>query len=115
MGRKMNERIRNEPIDFVKNALVCDDHLPSIHVDRHCMSQRNGTAVQSLASEHLQELDSLVGLERQKQEEIIKVTMGSMYSGESLYSWFGYLAFTRPLSSRFRHCTDFYILLHAPY
>jgi hypothetical protein len=37
-----------------------------------------------LAGEHLQELDSLVGSERQKQEEIIKVTMGSMYSGEAL-------------------------------
>lgn len=62
IGRKVNERIRNEPINFVKNAL------------------RNGTAVQSLASEHLQELESLVGSERQKQEEIIKVAMASMYS-----------------------------------
>ncbi|KAF8504863.1 cytochrome P450 [Russula emetica] len=61
IGRKMNERIRNEPIDFVKNAL------------------RNGTAVQSLASEHLQELESLVGSERQKQEEIIK-SVSLMYS-----------------------------------
>jgi hypothetical protein len=86
MGKKMNERIRNEPIDFVKNALVCGDHFPSIHVDRHCVSQRNSTAVQSLASEHLQELGSLVGSERQKQEEIIRVTMGSLFSGETLYS-----------------------------
>jgi hypothetical protein len=88
IGRKVNERIRNEPIDFVKNALVCD-YFSSIHVDRRCMSQRNGTAVQSLASEHLQELESLVGSERQKQEEIIEVTMGSMYSGETLYSCLG--------------------------
>jgi hypothetical protein len=50
------------------------------------MSQCNGTAVQSLASEHLQELESLVGSERQKQEEIIKVATGSMYSGGTLYS-----------------------------
>jgi hypothetical protein len=34
-----------------------------------------------LASEHLQELENLVGPEREKQEEIIKVTTGSMYSG----------------------------------
>jgi hypothetical protein len=31
--RKLSERIRNEPIDFVKNALVCDDRAPSILVD----------------------------------------------------------------------------------
>jgi len=84
--RKLNERIRNEPIDFVKNALVCGDDVPGIRIDQRCMSQRNGTGVQSLASEHLQELESLGGSERQKQEEIIKVAMGSMYSGEILYS-----------------------------
>ena len=27
--RKLSERIRNEPIDFVKNALVCGDCAPS--------------------------------------------------------------------------------------
>jgi hypothetical protein len=47
------------------------------------MSQRNGTAVQSLASEHLQELESLVGSERQAQEEIVKTTMGSIYHGKA--------------------------------
>jgi hypothetical protein len=31
--RKLSERIRNEPIDFVKNALVCGDRAPSILVD----------------------------------------------------------------------------------
>jgi hypothetical protein len=41
--------------------------------------------VQSLASEHLQEIENLVGSEREKQEEIIKVTTGSMYAGEALY------------------------------
>jgi hypothetical protein len=35
--RKLSERIRNEPIDFVKNALVCGDRAPSILFDRHCM------------------------------------------------------------------------------
>jgi hypothetical protein len=32
-GRKMSERIRNEPIDFVKNALVGDVLASSTHVD----------------------------------------------------------------------------------
>lgn len=32
-GRKMSERIRNEPIDFVKNALVGGDHTSNTHVD----------------------------------------------------------------------------------
>jgi hypothetical protein len=41
--------------------------------------------VQSLASEHLQELENLVGSEREKQEKTIKVTTGSMYSGDALY------------------------------
>jgi hypothetical protein len=50
------------------------------------MSQNTGTAVPSLAGEHLQELESLVGSERQKQEEVVRVTMGSMYSGVALYS-----------------------------
>ncbi len=27
MARKLSERIRNEPIDFVKNSLVCRDHV----------------------------------------------------------------------------------------
>jgi hypothetical protein len=49
------------------------------------MAQNNGTAVHSLAGGHLQELESLIGSERQKQEEVIKVAMGSMYSGEVLY------------------------------
>jgi hypothetical protein len=56
-----------------------------------------------LASQHLQELEGLVGSERQKQEETIKKTMGSMYAGEALYSWVGYMALTSPLYSRFRH------------
>ena len=31
--RKLSLRIRNEPLDFVKNALVCGDHTRDIHVD----------------------------------------------------------------------------------
>jgi hypothetical protein len=35
--RKLSERIKNEPIDFVKNALVCGDHSPSVHLDLNCV------------------------------------------------------------------------------
>jgi len=59
--RKLSGRMRNEPIDFVKNAL------------------HNGTAVRSLAGEYLQELENFVGSERQKQEEAVMASMGSMY------------------------------------
>jgi hypothetical protein len=32
-GRKISERIKNEPIDFIKNALVGGERAPSTHVD----------------------------------------------------------------------------------
>jgi hypothetical protein len=64
---------------------------PSLHVKLYCMSQRNGTAVHSLASECLQELECLVGLERQKQEDVVGITMGSIYQGEALYPWIRYM------------------------
>jgi len=41
---------------------------------------RNGTAVTSLSSEHLQNLETLAGSERQKQERIVKVALGSVFS-----------------------------------
>jgi hypothetical protein len=46
IGMKLSERTKNEPIDFVKNALVCGDHFPSVHLDlisRHSamVQQRN--------------------------------------------------------------------------
>ena len=66
------------------------------------MPQRNGTAVHSLASEHLQESESLVGFERQKQEEVIGVAMGTLYLGEALYSRVGQMTLTWSLFSRFR-------------
>ena len=31
--RKLSERMRNEPLDYVKNALVCGDYTPSLHAD----------------------------------------------------------------------------------
>jgi len=62
LGRELSEKMKNKPIDFVKDAM------------------RKGTAVQSLASEHLQSIEDLLGLERQKQEEIVKVTLGSIFT-----------------------------------
>ena len=47
------------------------------------MPQHNGTAVHSLAGEHLQDLEDLIGSERQMQEEVIKVAMGSIYQGKA--------------------------------
>jgi hypothetical protein len=65
--------------------------------------QNTGTAVHSLAGERLQELESLVGSpsKRQKQEEVVGVTMGSMYSGEALYSWVWYMVLTIIFFSRY--------------
>jgi hypothetical protein len=38
IGKKLSKRIMNEPIDFVKNAMVCSDYVfefMMIHVHRH--------------------------------------------------------------------------------
>jgi len=64
-GRELNSRVMNEPFNFVKNAM------------------QNGTVVQSLASEHLQEIENLATPERQKQEVVVKQTLGSMYMAGS--------------------------------
>ena len=44
--------------------------------------QRDGTAVPSLGSEHLQEVELLSGPERQRAEEVIKNALGSVFQGE---------------------------------
>ncbi|KAI0274190.1 cytochrome P450 [Russula aff. rugulosa BPL654] len=62
--RKLSATIKNEPIDLVKNALVCCDHT---------LSARVGNL-------------PVVGSERQKQEEVVAVTMGSMYRGEPVWT-----------------------------
>ena len=36
-----------------------------------------------MASEYQQELEGLIGLERQKQEDVVGIAMGSIYQGES--------------------------------
>jgi cytochrome P450 len=64
-GRELGARVMNEPFNFVKNAL------------------QDGTAVQSLASEHLQEIENLATPERQKQELIVKQTLASLYMAGS--------------------------------
>jgi hypothetical protein len=38
-----------------------------------------------LASEHLQEIESLSGPERRKQETVIQETLGSLFDGEKLF------------------------------
>ena len=37
-----------------------------------------------MASENLRGLESIVGSNRQRQEEIIKATLGSLYTGEGI-------------------------------
>jgi hypothetical protein len=37
----------------------------------------------SLAREHLQEIENLADSERQKEEEFVKITLGSMYTGNA--------------------------------
>ena len=39
--------------------------------------------MRSLASEHLQEMEDLSVLERRKKEEIVKITLGSIFSGDA--------------------------------
>ncbi|KAI9441783.1 cytochrome P450 [Lactarius indigo] len=66
----------NEPFNFVKNAM------------------QDGTAVHSLSSENLQEIENLAEPERQKREAIVKPALASMYAAGSdttasaLYSLF---------------------------
>jgi len=43
------------------------------------MPEHNGTAVHSLACEHLQEVENLVSSARQKREEIAVAALGSLY------------------------------------
>jgi hypothetical protein len=49
--------------------------------------------VKSLASENLQEIENLNGSERQKKEDIIKMTLGSIFVGNAHYDgWWTYTA-----------------------
>jgi cytochrome P450 len=59
--RELGRRTRDEPIDFVKNAM------------------QDGTAVPSLAREQLLEAESPNGPEYHAQEDVIKRVLGSMY------------------------------------
>ncbi|KAH8994600.1 cytochrome P450 [Lactarius akahatsu] len=59
--RGLARRMKNEPMDFVRNSM------------------RKGTAVPSLATEHLQEADLLSGLENQQRIQGIKDLLGSLF------------------------------------
>ena len=43
--------------------------------------------MQSLTTEHLLEIESLAGPERQQKEDIMKNTLGSMFFGKASCSW----------------------------
>ena len=76
----------NEPIDFVKKAMVCGHDIYESYSSQHILImvvQRDGTAIPSLAREQLLEAESLDGPEAQRQEEVVKRVLGSMYIGES--------------------------------
>jgi len=60
-ARRLGEKVKNDPINFVNDAL------------------REGTATRSLASGLLQEMEKLTGSEREKKEAIIKSTLGSLF------------------------------------
>jgi cytochrome P450 len=64
-GRELSSRMRNEPFNFVKTTM------------------QDGTAVQSLASEYLQETENLAAPQRQKQEVVIKEALASLYAAGS--------------------------------
>ncbi|KAH9171797.1 cytochrome P450 [Lactarius sanguifluus] len=64
--RELVQRMKNEPIDFVRNSM------------------REGTAVPSLATEYFQEADLLNGLERQQAVQGIKDILGSLFQGNFL-------------------------------
>ncbi|KAI9454933.1 cytochrome P450 [Russula earlei] len=63
--RELGDRMRNGPIDFVWKSM------------------REGTAAQSLASEHLQDVEHLSGPERQRQEKVVKEALGSLFNAGS--------------------------------
>ncbi|KAH9163803.1 cytochrome P450 [Lactarius sanguifluus] len=73
--RELARRMRNEPIDFVRNS----------------MARR----VPSLATEYLQEADLLSGLERQQAVQGIEDILGSLFQGNSLRHLWIHLAWLR--------------------
>ena len=89
--------------------------LCSCHSFWPIVVQRNGTAGRSLASEYLQDLEDSEfsdGSKRQQQEDIIKMTLGSIYAGEALY----YASDRGSYSNRFsrrRHRSCFPMITHA--
>ena len=66
--------------------------------------QHEGTAVPSLAREHLQEMEDLNDSERQMREGIIKETLGSMFQGELSFALKVRDTYFNVTTSRFRLC-----------
>ncbi|KAI9437411.1 cytochrome P450 [Lactarius psammicola] len=59
--REMARRMKDEPIEFVRNSM------------------RDGTAIPSLATQYLQEADLLSGLERQQTVQAMEEILGTMF------------------------------------
>ncbi|KAH9042930.1 cytochrome P450 [Lactarius deliciosus] len=64
--RELARRMKKEPIDFVRNSM------------------HDGIAIPSLATEFLQEVDLLSGLERRQMVQAIEDILGSLFQGISL-------------------------------
>jgi len=63
--RHLSERMKNGPIEFVRDAML------------------EGTAVPSLASESFRDVEHLSGQEREKQENVIQQALGSLFNAGS--------------------------------
>jgi len=88
-------------------ALIWTDHI---------IQQREGTAVRSLATGFLQEIESFTGSERQRKEDIIKIALGSMFLGEASYPWmrqFTWHLVDMGILSWFGHSRCFSQILHS--
>ncbi|KAH8984173.1 cytochrome P450 [Lactarius hatsudake] len=80
--RELARRMRDEPIDFVRNSMVrIVQYFGSLSLLMEC--QREGTTVPSLATEYLQEADLLDGLERQQAVQGIEDILGSLFQAGS--------------------------------
>jgi hypothetical protein len=86
-GHELGKQVLYPPIQFVKESIVSNPFLEYKNI-QECQqtTQRNGTALPSLALENLQEVENrnLSGPDRDKAEETIAAALGSIYSGQCL-------------------------------
>jgi hypothetical protein len=81
-GKRLSKKMKDDPINFVKNAMVrC--HRTPYTLPELTAEQHEGTAIKSLAREHLQEIESLAGSEHHRKEAIVKITLGSIFQGKA--------------------------------